>query len=116
MIIDDTCTGGCSFCNVRTDQPRSLDANEPGRVPDAVAQLSLRHVVITSVDRDDLKDGAAADFAAVIHPIPAAAPPPQSRGTISSLWLNRSGRASAYRLSRIRLAQEVWRQHLNHTV
>ncbi|MBN8873358.1 MAG: lipoyl synthase [Rhodospirillales bacterium] len=74
MIMGDTCTRACSFCNVRTGQPNPLDADEPNRVADAVAQLGLRHVVITSVDRDDLKDGGAAHFAAVIRAIRAAAP------------------------------------------
>ncbi|MBN8902985.1 MAG: lipoyl synthase [Rhodospirillales bacterium] len=74
MIMGDTCTRACSFCNVRTGQPDALDADEPNRVADAVAQLGLRHVVITSVDRDDLKDGGAAHFAAVIRAIRAAAP------------------------------------------
>ena len=74
MIMGDTCTRACSFCNVRTGMPGPLDPSEPGRVADAVAKLGLRHVVITSVDRDDLADGGAAHFAAVIHAIRAAAP------------------------------------------
>ncbi len=74
MIMGDTCTRACSFCNVRTGQPDALDADEPARVADAVARLGLQHVVITSVDRDDLPDGGAAHFAAVIHAIRAAAP------------------------------------------
>ncbi len=74
MIMGDTCTRACSFCNVRTGQPGPLDADEPRRVAEAVAKLGLRHVVITSVDRDDLRDGGAAHFAAVIRAIRAAAP------------------------------------------
>lgn len=74
MIMGDTCTRACSFCNVRTGIPDALDASEPGRVADAVAKLGLRHVVITSVDRDDLADGGAAHFAAVISAIRAVAP------------------------------------------
>jgi lipoic acid synthetase len=74
MIMGDTCTRACSFCNVRTGQPDALAADEPRRVADAVARLGLRHVVITSVDRDDLPDGGAAHFAAVIQAIRAAAP------------------------------------------
>jgi lipoic acid synthetase len=74
MIMGDTCTRACSFCNVRTGQPDALDADEPRRVADAVARLGLRHVVITSVDRDDLRDGGAAHFAAVIRALRAAAP------------------------------------------
>uniref|UniRef100_A0A8J4M561 Lipoyl synthase n=1 Tax=Acidicaldus sp. TaxID=1872105 RepID=A0A8J4M561_9PROT len=74
MIMGDTCTRACSFCNVRTGQPGPLDADEPARVAAAVARLGLRHVVITSVDRDDLDDGGAAHFAAVIACLRAAAP------------------------------------------
>ncbi|MCX7384459.1 MAG: lipoyl synthase [Alphaproteobacteria bacterium] len=74
MIMGDTCTRACSFCNVRTGHPDPLDATEPNRVADAVAKLGLRHVVITSVDRDDLADGGAAHFAAVIAAVRAAAP------------------------------------------
>jgi lipoic acid synthetase len=74
MIMGDTCTRACSFCNVRTGQPGALDADEPNRVADAVAKLGLRHVVITSVDRDDLADGGAAHFAAVIRALRGAAP------------------------------------------
>jgi lipoyl synthase len=74
MIMGDICTRACSFCNVRTGQPSALAADEPDRVADAVARLGLRHVVITSVDRDDLADGGAAHFAAVIRAIRAAAP------------------------------------------
>ena len=74
MIMGDTCTRACSFCNVRTGQPLGLEADEPARVADAVAKLGLRHVVITSVDRDDLADGGARHFAAVIQAIRDAAP------------------------------------------
>ncbi|MBC7635713.1 MAG: lipoyl synthase [Acetobacteraceae bacterium] len=74
MIMGEICTRACSFCNVRTGQPNELDATEPARVADAVAKLGLKHVVITSVDRDDLADGGAAHFAAVIRAIRAAAP------------------------------------------
>ena len=74
MIMGDTCTRACSFCNVRTGLPEALDATEPQRVADAVARLGLRHVVITSVDRDDLADGGARHFARVIAAIRVAAP------------------------------------------
>ena len=74
MIMGDTCTRACAFCNVRTGVPAALDVGEPARVADAVAKLGLRHVVITSVDRDDLRDGGAAHFAAVIRAIRSAAP------------------------------------------
>ncbi|MDQ2802687.1 MAG: lipoyl synthase [Pseudomonadota bacterium] len=69
MIMGDVCTRACAFCNVRTGQPGSLDPDEPARVADAIARLGLRHVVITSVDRDDLADGGARHFAAVIGAI-----------------------------------------------
>ena len=74
MIMGDTCTRACAFCNVRTGMPRALDPHEPGRVAEAVAKLGLAHVVITSVDRDDLADGGAGHFAAVIGAIRAASP------------------------------------------
>jgi lipoic acid synthetase len=73
MIMGDTCTRACAFCNVRTGLPRPLDASEPERVAAAVAKLGLAHVVVTSVDRDDLSDGGAAHFARVIASIRAAA-------------------------------------------
>ena len=74
MIMGDTCTRACAFCNVATGLPRALEADEPNRVADAVAKLGLRHVVVTSVDRDDLPDGGGAHFAATIRAIRAAAP------------------------------------------
>ena len=74
MIMGDTCTRACAFCNVRTGHPDALATDEPARVADAIAKLGLRHVVITSVDRDDLPDGGAAHFAATIRAIRAAAP------------------------------------------
>lgn len=74
MIMGDTCTRACAFCNVRTGLPGPLDPAEPAKVADSVAKLGLAHVVITSVDRDDLADGGAAHFAAVIREIRAAAP------------------------------------------
>jgi lipoyl synthase len=74
MIMGDTCTRACSFCNVATGLPKPLDADEPRRVAEAVATLGLRHVVITSVDRDDLADGGARHFAETIRAIRAAAP------------------------------------------
>jgi len=74
MIMGDVCTRACAFCNVATGLPAPLEASEPARVADAVARLGLRHVVITSVDRDDLPDGGAAHFVAVVRAIRAAAP------------------------------------------
>jgi len=74
MIMGETCTRACSFCNVATGIPKALDTDEPRRVGDAVAKLGLRHVVITSVDRDDLRDGGALHFAQTIAAIREAAP------------------------------------------
>ncbi|MCC7283407.1 MAG: lipoyl synthase [Acetobacteraceae bacterium] len=74
MIMGDVCTRACAFCNVATGLPGQLDADEPRRVGDAVAKLGLRHVVVTSVDRDDLADGGARHFAHTIRAIRAAAP------------------------------------------
>jgi lipoyl synthase len=74
MIMGDTCTRACAFCNVKTGVPQALDAEEPRKVAEAVAKLGLEHVVITSVDRDDLSDGGAQHFAEVIHAIRAMSP------------------------------------------
>lgn len=63
MILGDTCTRSCGFCNIKTGMPNKLDLDEPRRVADSVEQLNLRHVVITSVNRDELKDGGASIFA-----------------------------------------------------
>ncbi len=69
MIMGDTCTRACAFCNVKTGMPGALDGAEPDNVARAVEKLGLRHVVITSVDRDDLSDGGAGHFAHVIRAI-----------------------------------------------
>lgn len=69
MIMGEICTRGCTFCNVATGKPQTLDAFEPGRVADAVQKLGLNHVVVTSVDRDDLDDGGAEHFAQTIRAI-----------------------------------------------
>jgi lipoic acid synthetase len=74
MIMGDTCTRACAFCNVRTGLPGPLDPAEPENVGLAVAKLGLSHVVITSVDRDDLADGGAAHFAATVAAIRAHSP------------------------------------------
>lgn len=74
MIMGDTCTRACAFCNVKTGLPGALDAHEPAHVGEAVAKLGLSHVVITSVDRDDLDDGGAEHFAQTIRAIRAASP------------------------------------------
>jgi lipoic acid synthetase len=69
MIMGDTCTRACAFCNVKTGLPVGLDPNEPGHVADATAKLGLAHIVVTSVDRDDLPDGGARHFAETIRAI-----------------------------------------------
>jgi lipoyl synthase len=74
MVMGDTCTRACAFCNVKTGLPGALDRNEPAHVAEAVRKLGLAHVVVTSVDRDDLADGGAAHFAATIAAIRASTP------------------------------------------
>jgi len=74
MVLGSVCTRACAFCNVATGVPDAVDADEPARLADAVAELALRHVVVTSVDRDDLADGGAAHFARCIEAIRARAP------------------------------------------
>src|SRR5271154_3511668 len=74
MIMGDTCTRACAFCNVKTGLPGALDPAEPEHVAAATAKLGLAHVVVTSVDRDDLADGGAGHFAAVIGAIRGACP------------------------------------------
>lgn len=74
MIMGDICTRACTFCNVKTGLPRALDVTEPERIAEAIRRLGLTHVVITSVDRDDLDDGGAGHFAQVVTAIREASP------------------------------------------
>ncbi|MGF1562009.1 MAG: lipoyl synthase [Geminicoccaceae bacterium] len=74
MILGDTCTRACAFCNVKTGMPLAVDPHEPDHLAEAVAGMGLNHVVITSVDRDDLPDGGAFQFIRCIEKIRAAAP------------------------------------------
>ena len=74
MIMGDTCTRACAFCNVKTGVPGALNPHEPDNLAQAIRELGLKHVVITSVDRDDLEDGGAAHFAECIKKLRAAAP------------------------------------------
>lgn len=74
MILGDICTRACTFCNIKTGRPDQLDPHEPERVAQAVGKMGLSHIVITSVDRDDLEDGGAAHFAQTIRAIRDAAP------------------------------------------
>jgi lipoic acid synthetase len=74
MVLGAVCTRACAFCNVATGMPDRVDSHEPEHVADAVAELGLAHVVVTSVDRDDLSDGGAGHFAAVIQAVRARSP------------------------------------------
>lgn len=91
MILGDTCTRACAFCNVKTGMPGPLDEGEPARVADAVARLGLKHVVVTSVDRDDLADGGAKVFADTITAIRAAS----AETTVEVLTPDFRGKAGA---------------------
>ena len=96
MIMGEICTRACAFCNVSTGKPNALDMDEPENVAKAVKQMGLNHVVITSVDRDDLDDGGAEHFEKVIWAIRAASP----QTTIEILtpdFLKQAGRAGARR-------------------
>jgi lipoic acid synthetase len=74
MIMGDVCTRACAFCNVATGKPGALNPHEPANIAEAVGKLGLGHVVVTSVDRDDLPDGGAAHFATVIEALRRSAP------------------------------------------
>jgi lipoic acid synthetase len=91
MILGDTCTRACAFCNVKTGLPSGLDLGEPARVAEAVSRLGLRHVVVTSVDRDDLADGGAKQFADTINAIRAAS----AETTVEVLTPDFRGKAGA---------------------
>ena len=92
MILGDTCTRSCGFCAVKTGRPTELDTGEPVRVGDAVARMALQHVVVTSVNRDELADGGAAIFAETIREIRRRSPGttvevliPDFRGVVEAL-------------------------------
>lgn len=74
MILGDVCTRACAFCNVKTGMPRKVDPQEPERVAEAAARLGLTHIVVTSVDRDDLPDGGAGQFVKVIEALRRTTP------------------------------------------
>ena len=74
MILGDTCTRACAFCNVKTGIPSDVDQSEPQKIANSVKELNLNHVVITSVDRDDLVDGGANHFANVVKAIKSINP------------------------------------------
>ena len=79
MILGAVCTRACTFCNVATGRPDTLDPREPERVGEAVAKLGLNHIVVTSVDRDDLPDGGAGHFARTIRRSAPSRRKPRSR-------------------------------------
>ncbi len=92
MLLGDTCTRGCKYCAVSKGRPNAVDENEPEHLAEAVFKLGLRHVVLTSVDRDDLADGGAAHFAKTVKAIKCLLPQtsvevliPDFRGKIESL-------------------------------
>ncbi|MBD3753817.1 MAG: lipoyl synthase, partial [Micrococcales bacterium] len=74
MILGDTCTRACAFCNVKTGMPGRVDAAEPDNVAEMVLKTGLEHIVVTSVDRDDLPDGGASQFVKVIQAVRAVSP------------------------------------------
>jgi len=94
MILGDTCTRACAFCNIKTGLPGPIDVEEPAKIAMAVKEMGLSHVVITSVDRDDLADGGAQHFVDVIQAIRAESP----KTTIEILtpdFLRKDGAAKA---------------------
>lgn len=91
MILGDTCTRACAFCNVKTGMPKAVDPLEPAHVAEAAAELGLQHIVVTSVDRDDLPDGGAGQFVKVIKALRAATP----RTTIEILTPDFRNKAAA---------------------
>ncbi|MBK5922093.1 lipoyl synthase [Rhodothalassium salexigens] len=74
MILGDTCTRACAFCNIKTGLPNPVDPDEPAHVAEACAEMGLKHIVITSVDRDDLPDGGAQHFVRVIEALRRSSP------------------------------------------
>ena len=91
MILGATCTRACTFCNVATGRPDLLDPHEPERVGEAVGKLGLAHIVVTSVDRDDLDDGGAGHFARTIAAIRAAAAPGTTIEVLTPDFLRKDG-------------------------
>src|ERR1700744_1140783 len=100
MIMGDTCTRACAFCNVKTGLPGALDAHEPEHVAEATFKLGLAHIVITSVDRDDLADGGAGHFAQTIRAIRARCPPISCARTARWSWWWRPSPMSSTTISR----------------
>ncbi len=86
MILGTHCTRNCRFCNVSLDQPQQIDPEEPAHIAQAVKELGLTYVVVTSVTRDDLADGGAGHFAAVIRAIKNSAPSTAVEGLLWEIW------------------------------
>ena len=114
MIMGETCTRACAFCNVATGKPGALNPHEPANIAEAVGKLGLGHVVVTSVDRDDLDDGGAGHFAAGIEALHKSAPrttievltPDFTRksGAIETVVAKKIGKST----SNVRQAPSVW--------
>jgi lipoyl synthase len=108
MILGDTCTRACAFCNVKTGMPRAVDITEPQHVADAAAELGLQHIVVTSVDRDDLPDGGASQFVKVINALRATTP----NTTIEILTPDFRNKAEAAVASIIEARPDVYNHNL----
>ncbi len=108
MILGDVCTRACAFCNVKTGMPRAVDLAEPENVAEAAAKLGLQHIVITSVDRDDLVDGGASQFVKVIRALRAMTP----ATTIEILTPDFRGKAQSAVESIVEAGPDVYNHNL----
>ncbi len=108
MILGDVCTRACAFCNVKTGMPRAVDLAEPEHVAEAAAKLGLEHIVITSVDRDDLPDGGASQFVLVIRALRALTP----ATTIEILTPDFRGKAQSAVESIVEAGPDVYNHNL----
>ncbi len=107
MILGDICTRACAFCNVKTGKPGSVDENEPKNLAAAVAEMGFRHVVITSVDRDDLTDGGASQFVRCIERIRETSPATTIEVLTPDFW-RKDGAAAAV----VRARPDVYNHNL----
>ncbi len=108
MILGDTCTRACAFCNVKTGMPRAVDSAEPENLAIAAAELGLEHIVVTSVDRDDLVDGGASQFVRVIQALRRNTP----RTTIEILTPDFRNKAQAAIESIVEARPDVYNHNL----
>ena len=108
MILGDTCTRACAFCNVKTGMPGKVDADEPEHVAEAAAKLGLEHIVVTSVDRDDLPDGGAGQFVKVIAALRRTTP----QTTIEILTPDFRGRMPAAVAAIVAAGPDVYNHNL----